>query len=101
MPAVDRVLPWRRGASPPAEEVAPLLATYRSRHGRQTDLITRAYDRAKSVHTGQVRKSGEAYIHHPIAVARIVADLGLDDVTIAAALLHDSVEDTGLTLEDV
>ncbi len=100
---VDRVLPWRRSSPPPAEEVAPLLAAFRARHGRsvRTDMISRAYLTAASAHTGQMRKTGEAYIHHPIAVARIVAELGLDDVTIAAALLHDSVEDTGMTLADV
>ena len=100
---VDRVLPWRRNAPPPAEEVAPLLSAFRARHGRsvRTDMIARAYVAAAAAHEGQTRKTGEAYIHHPIAVARIVADLGLDDVTIAAALLHDAVEDTGMTLVDV
>ncbi len=100
---VDRVLPWRRSSPPPAEEVAPLLAEFRARHGRtvRTDLISRAYSAAAAAHTGQMRKTGESYIHHPIAVARIVAELGLDDVTIAAALLHDAVEDTGMSLEDV
>jgi GTP pyrophosphokinase len=48
-----------------------------------------------------MRSSGEAYINHPIAVARIVADIGLDEVSLAAALLHDAVEDTEITLEDV
>ena len=100
---VDRVLPWRRSTPPPAEEVAPLLAEFRARHGRtvRTDLISRAYTASADAHTGQMRKTGESYIHHPIAVARIVAELGLDDVTIAAALLHDAVEDTGMSLDDV
>ena len=100
---VDRVLPWRRNAPPPAEEVAPLLTAFRARHGRsaRTDLITRAYLSAAGAHDGQARKTGEAYIHHPVAVAKIVADLGLDDITIAAALLHDAVEDTGMSLTDV
>jgi GTP pyrophosphokinase len=48
-----------------------------------------------------MRSSGEAYINHPIAVARIVAEIGLDEVSLAAALLHDAVEDTEITLEDV
>ena len=60
-----------------------------------------AYEVAEKAHSSQVRKSGEAYIHHPVAVATIVAELGLDDVTIASALLHDAVEDTGVTVEDV
>ena len=49
----------------------------------------------------QFRKSGESYINHPLAVARIVADIGLDETTVAAALLHDAVEDTEVTLADV
>src|SRR4051794_37770441 len=97
MPTVDRVLPWRRTERPPADEVAPLLAAFRARHPKApTGLITRAYLDANDAHRGQSRRSGEAYINHPLAVARIVADLGLDDITIAAALLHDAVEDTGL-----
>ncbi|MDZ7674172.1 MAG: bifunctional (p)ppGpp synthetase/guanosine-3',5'-bis(diphosphate) 3'-pyrophosphohydrolase [Acidimicrobiales bacterium] len=100
---VDRVLPWRRSNPPPAEEVAPLLSEFRAKHGRsvRTDLISGAYRAASAAHHGQSRQTGESYIHHPIAVARIVAELGLDDVTIAAALLHDAVEDTGMTLDDV
>jgi GTP pyrophosphokinase len=102
MPTVDRVLPWRRNERPPADEVAPLLDAYRSRHPKApTGLITRAYLTSSEAHRGQSRRSGEPYIQHPLAVARIVADLGLDDVTIAAALLHDAVEDTGITLEDL
>lgn len=102
MPTVDRVLPWRRNQQPPADEVAPLLNSFRSRHPKApTALITRAYLRAADAHRGQARSSGEAYIQHPLAVARIVAELGLDDVTVAAALLHDTVEDTGMTLDEV
>ena len=55
--------------------------------------ITKAYEIAKSLHEGQFRKSGEAYICHPVAVAKIVANLGLDTDSICAALLHDTVED--------
>ncbi|MEY2405914.1 MAG: diphosphokinase / guanosine-3,5-bis(diphosphate) 3-diphosphatase [Acidimicrobiaceae bacterium] len=102
MATVTRVLPWRRNAAPPAEEIAPLLASFRASHPKaSTTAIARAYDVAAIAHRHQVRKSGDPYIHHPLAVARIVADLGLDDTTIVAALLHDSVEDTQLTLEDV
>ena len=64
-------------------------------------MIRRAYTAASEAHEGQMRKTGESYIHHPIAVAKIVAEQGLDDVTIAAALLHDSVEDTRMSLADV
>jgi GTP pyrophosphokinase len=101
MATVDRVLPWRRGAVP-AEEIAPLLAAYRLRHPKApTALISRAYAEAANAHTGQLRNSGEPYIEHPLSVAMIVAELGLDDVTIAAALLHDAVEDTKLSLDEL
>lgn len=56
---------------------------------------------AREAHQHQLRNSGELYISHPIAVARIVADLGLDEVSLVAALLHDAVEDTEITLADV
>ena len=57
-----------------------------------------AFDVAAKAHAGQMRLSGEPYIRHPLAVATIVARLGLDDVTIAASLLHDAVEDTDVAL---
>ncbi|MDP8954952.1 MAG: bifunctional (p)ppGpp synthetase/guanosine-3',5'-bis(diphosphate) 3'-pyrophosphohydrolase, partial [Actinomycetota bacterium] len=101
MTTVDRVLPWRRNALP-AEEVAPLLSAYRARHPRSsTAMISRAYAVAANAHQGQVRNSGDAYIQHPLAVAMIVAELGLDEVTVAAALLHDAVEDTAVDLAEV
>ena len=102
MPAVDRVLPWRRHIVDDAAEIAPLLALYRERHPKApTTLISEAYSVAVAAHDGQVRRSGEAYVLHPVAVATIVASLGLDDTTIAAALLHDAVEDTGVTITDL
>jgi GTP diphosphokinase / guanosine-3',5'-bis(diphosphate) 3'-diphosphatase len=102
VPTVDRVLPWRRNHQPPADEVAPLLSSFRQRHPKApTALITRAYLQSADAHRGQSRNSGEPFVQHPLAVARIVSDLGLDDVTIAAALLHDTVEDTGVTLNDI
>ena len=64
-------------------------------------LIKRAYDFAKVNHGNQLRKSGEPYIIHPVEVAYILATLGLDDSTICAALLHDVVEDTNITREDL
>jgi guanosine-3',5'-bis(diphosphate) 3'-pyrophosphohydrolase len=101
MATVDRVLPWRRTAVP-AEEIAPLLAAYRVRHPKApTAMISRAYAEAANAHLGQLRRSGESYIEHPLSVAMIVAELGLDDVTIAAALLHDAVEDTKLSLDEL
>ncbi|MGH9123129.1 MAG: RelA/SpoT family protein, partial [Acidimicrobiales bacterium] len=96
-----RVLPWRRQA-PPAELLAPVLLAYKDRHPKQDPaMIVQAYDLAAAAHDGQYRKSGEAYITHPVSVATILAGLSLDDITIAAALLHDAVEDTGVSLEDI
>ena len=65
------------------------------------DLIRRAYELAKKAHEGQTRVSGEAYIIHPLHVAQILTQLHLDDVTISAALLHDVVEDTIYTNEQM
>jgi GTP pyrophosphokinase len=65
------------------------------------ELVQRAHARASEVHGGQRRASGEEYVEHPLHVASILADLGLDGQTLAAALLHDTVEDTDLTLEEV
>ena len=103
MPTVDRVLPWRRNGSAAAtDELAEVLGPFRARHPKaSTTLVRRAYEVAAEAHSGQIRVSGDPYIHHPVAVAAILADLGLDDVTLAAALLHDAVEDTGLTLDRV
>ena len=66
-----------------------------------TDLICRAFNFAFQLHEGQYRKSGEPYIAHPIAVAGLLRDLGGDDVTIAAGFLHDIVEDTEVTPEEI
>jgi GTP pyrophosphokinase len=83
-------------------EFGQLLSRFRSRHpGASSELIERSFAMANDRHRGQVRKSGEPYVSHPIAVATILAELGLDDLTLAAALLHDVVEDTPVTLEDV
>ncbi|WP_298461673.1 bifunctional (p)ppGpp synthetase/guanosine-3',5'-bis(diphosphate) 3'-pyrophosphohydrolase [uncultured Mitsuokella sp.] len=65
------------------------------------DLIRRAYEIAQKAHQGQTRVSGEAYIIHPLHVAEILTELHLDDVTISAALLHDVVEDTTYTLDQM
>ena len=66
-----------------------------------TRLIRRAYDLAKAAHKGQTRVSGEEYIIHPLHVAQILTELHIDDVTISAALLHDVVEDTIYTNEQI
>ncbi len=102
MAAVDRVLPWRRHQNATAEELTPLLTAYRRRHPKApVAMINRAYETAKEAHRNQLRSSGESYINHPMAVAQIVADLGLDEISLAAALLHDAVEDTEITISDV
>ena len=102
MPTVTRVLPWRRRPRATVAETSALLTEFRSRHPRaDTSLIERAYAVALIAHVGQIRKSGEPYINHPMSVATIVARQGLDDVTVAAALLHDAVEDTSVSLEDL
>ena len=66
-----------------------------------TDLLHRAYEFSATEHAGQRRLSGEEYITHPLEVAALVADMKLDDVAIAAGLLHDVVEDTLTTIENV
>ncbi|WP_062059514.1 RelA/SpoT family protein [Aquimarina longa] len=79
-----------------------LRISYRDLSKEDKKLIRRAFDIAVDAHKDQRRKSGEAYIFHPIAVAKIVAsEIGLDATSIAAALLHDVVEDTEYTLVDI
>jgi GTP pyrophosphokinase len=102
MAVVERVLPWRRDSPADLAEIAPLVVNFDGPHRReQVAMIERAYEMAAEAHAPQRRKSGEPYITHPLAVASIVAGLGLDEITIAAALLHDAVEDTPLTLEEI
>src|ERR1700683_3142313 len=84
------------------ELLAPLLSEFaRHRPDDDTTMIVEAGRVSQRAHEGQFRRSGEPYITHPVAVATIVAELGLDAQTVAAALLHDAVEDTGLTLESI
>ena len=77
------------------EEITSINKNY------DTELIGRAFDTAKRLHDGQLRKSGEPYLIHPIAVAKILARLGMDDETIVGGLLHDVVEDTEYTREQL
>lgn len=81
------------------EQLRPLLEEH-SKH-LDLDTIERAYRLAEKMHEGQYRKTGEAYVEHPVAVAAIVHELGLDTTSIVAALLHDVVEDTDITLEEI
>lgn len=75
----------------------------RKEHARRVDnkLIIRAFNYASKHHGEQCRRSGEPYIIHPLNVAYILADIGLDDSSICAALLHDVVEDTEATDADI
>ena len=81
------------------EEVVELTAQYMSESDVQ--MVQKALDYATKAHFYQVRQSGEPYIIHPIQVAGILAELHLDAVTVACGFLHDVVEDTELTLEDI
>jgi GTP diphosphokinase / guanosine-3',5'-bis(diphosphate) 3'-diphosphatase len=80
----------------------PLIKTVRATHPKaDIRLIDRAYEAAAHWHAGQMRKSGDPYITHPLAVATILAELGMNTDTLCAALLHDTVEDTAYTLAEL
>jgi GTP pyrophosphokinase len=83
-------------------ELEPLAALHRQSHPKaDLALLQRAYDVAEAAHAGQTRKSGDPEITHPLAVATVLAGLGMDTTTLVAALLHDTVEDTGATLDSI
>src|SRR5579862_7287199 len=65
------------------------------------ELLTRAFEYAARAHEGQRRRSGQEFIHHPWGAAKILAGLRMDEPTLAAALLHDTVEDTGTGIDDI
>ncbi len=89
-----------RGSTPPVLE--PLFRAVRTNHPKaDLRVLARAYEVAAECHRGQLRRSGDPFITHPLAVATILADLGMDTTTLAAALLHDTVEDTPMTLDGV
>lgn len=82
--------------------IAPVVSALREHHPKsEPDEVERAYAVAESAHAGQMRMSGDKYITHPVAVAQILADLGLNSETIIAALLHDTVEDTKYSLKEL
>jgi len=85
------------------QEFEALLEDYRkTNHRQKVELITKAFNFAKAAHKGIKRRSGEPYIMHPLAVARIVVrEIGLGSTSICSALLHDVVEDTDYTVEDI
>jgi GTP pyrophosphokinase len=82
--------------------IAPLISALRENHP-EADIsgIERAFTIAEEAHKGQLRKSGEEYITHPVAVTQILAELGLNETTLIAALLHDTVEDTPYSLDQL
>ena len=82
-------------------ELEPLAAAIRRESRAELREVIRAYHYARAMHEGQKRRSGEDYITHPVAVATNLASLGLGTATLLAALLHDTVEDTPATLEDI
>ena len=87
------------GANPVLD---PLIKTVRATHPKaDVRLIERAYEVAAQQHAGQVRKSGDPFITHPLAVTTILAELGMNSETLCAALLHDTVEDTDYTLAEL
>ena len=80
----------------------PLFRAVRANHPKaDLALLERAYATAERFHTGQMRKSGDPYITHPLAVTTILADIGMTEPTLVAALLHDTVEDTPYTLQEL
>jgi GTP pyrophosphokinase len=94
----------RMGARNPGEkpELEPLFRSVRTNHPKaDLALIERAYRTAEELHGTQMRKSGDRYITHPLAVATILADIGMTEPTLVAALLHDTVEDTPYTLDQL
>ena len=93
----------RLGSSrPQTPALDPLFRIIRANHPKaDLGLVERAYRKAERLHNGQMRKSGDAFITHPLAVTTILAELGMTEATLCAALLHDTVEDTDYTLVQV
>jgi len=91
------LLSWSPGDP---DSIVRLTRTHRAVHpAADTSVLRRGYQIAEKWHRGQYRKSGDPYITHPVAVAQICAELGMDTTTLVAALLHDTVEDTKYTLQ--
>ncbi|RAJ35953.1 GTP pyrophosphokinase [Kitasatospora sp. SolWspMP-SS2h] len=90
------------GRTPVPDAIEPIVQAHRVHHPQaDVPLLTRAYRVAEESHRGQTRKSGEPYITHPLAVTMILAQLGADTTALVASLLHDTVEDTEVTLDQV
>ena len=100
--SLRRLVPRIFSRAPRVNDLDNLIRTVRANHPRgDLPIIERAYRVAREKHEGQFRQSGEPYITHPLAVAQILAELGLGPRAIAAALLHDTVEDTGYALTEL
>ncbi|HAA79749.1 MAG TPA: bifunctional (p)ppGpp synthetase/guanosine-3',5'-bis(diphosphate) 3'-pyrophosphohydrolase, partial [Microbacteriaceae bacterium] len=96
------LLPRLFSRAPSHNALETLQRSVRKQHPKaDLALLERAYRVAEKAHVGQTRMSGEPYITHPLAVAQILADLGIGSITIAAALLHDTVEDTSYSLDQL
>ncbi|MBK5227103.1 MAG: bifunctional (p)ppGpp synthetase/guanosine-3',5'-bis(diphosphate) 3'-pyrophosphohydrolase [Actinobacteria bacterium] len=96
---IQRVRPPRTPTPPLLDKILKEVRSRRPKADLKT--IERAFEIADHCHAGQLRKSGDAFITHPLGVGLILAQLGMDEATVAAALLHDAVEDTDLTLTEV
>ena len=83
----------------PVLDLRDLLNTYLE--PEKVAIVLRAFEIGDKAHEGQTRKTGEPYILHPIAVARILANMRMDYISVAAAILHDTIEDTPLTQEEI
>jgi GTP pyrophosphokinase len=93
------MMSWGNNDDQVTQLLTQLLRSHKQIHsGGDTALLRRAFGIAEQMHRGQIRKSGEPFITHPLAVAQILGDLGMDTTTLVAALLHDTVEDTSYTL---
>ena len=98
----DRLARLGTPRAPVNMALEPILQSQREHHPKaEVALLQRAFEVAERAHQGQTRRSGDDYITHPLSVTQILADLGLTPPTLAAALLHDTVEDTDYSLEDL
>ncbi len=89
-------------SSTPREAFDRVVESYLDQHPEaSTDILERAFALSESMHEGQTRKTGEPFIFHPLAVTQLLADYGLDEPTLAAGILHDTVEDTDVDLDEL
>jgi GTP pyrophosphokinase len=99
MEIIKKVSKMTKKTNYTAQEVIALCLTYMN--SEHVKFVNKAYQYAEQAHNGQMRKSGEEYIVHPIQVAGILAEINMDPVTVSAGFLHDVVEDTEHTYEDI